>query len=155
MWWWRWGLLCTRPTLFIFMIVCEQFLETNRYLCRLYVFLFIYVLPLEIQLSRLGGICCFSVKHAALWRKSKDWLARSQDNVSESGTMSIDGLVLQLTSNKQYNLECWSSTQQTSSSSSHWKLTLGRHLSYRRYLYGKVCITDTSRCTAGIVIWSY
>ena len=29
------------------------------------------------------GICCFSSKHAALSRKSKDWLARNQDNVSE------------------------------------------------------------------------
>jgi hypothetical protein len=28
-------------------------------------------------------ICCFSAKHAALRRKSKDWLARNQDNVSE------------------------------------------------------------------------
>jgi hypothetical protein len=29
------------------------------------------------------GICCFSAKHAALKRKSKDWLARNQNNVSE------------------------------------------------------------------------
>ena len=29
------------------------------------------------------GICCFSTKHTALRRKSKDWLARNQDNVSE------------------------------------------------------------------------
>ena len=29
------------------------------------------------------GICCFSAKHAALTRKSKDWLARNQNNVSE------------------------------------------------------------------------
>jgi len=28
------------------------------------------------------GICCFSGKHAALRRKSKDWLALNQDNVS-------------------------------------------------------------------------
>ena len=28
-------------------------------------------------------ICYFSAKHAALRRKSKDWLARNQDNVSE------------------------------------------------------------------------
>ena len=28
------------------------------------------------------GICYFSAKHAALRRKSKDWLARNQDNVS-------------------------------------------------------------------------
>ena len=35
------------------------------------------------------GICCFSAKHAALRRKSKDWLARNQDNVSEWDYMSI------------------------------------------------------------------
>jgi hypothetical protein len=34
------------------------------------------------------GICCFSAKHAALRRKSKDWLARNQDNVSGWGDMS-------------------------------------------------------------------
>jgi hypothetical protein len=28
------------------------------------------------------GICCFSSKHAALMRKSKDWLAQNQNNVS-------------------------------------------------------------------------
>ena len=40
-------------------------------------------------------ICCFSAKHAALRRKSKDWLARKQDNVSEWGYMSIRGLLFQ------------------------------------------------------------
>ena len=39
------------------------------------------------------GICCFSYKHAALRRKSKDWSVRNQDNVSEWGDMSICGLV--------------------------------------------------------------
>ena len=39
------------------------------------------------------GICCLSAKHAALRRKSKDWLARNQDNVSEWGYMSIRWLV--------------------------------------------------------------
>ena len=35
------------------------------------------------------GICCFSViKHAALRRKSKDWLARNQNNVSEWSDIS-------------------------------------------------------------------
>ena len=29
------------------------------------------------------GICCFFAKHAALWRKSKDWLAWNRNNVSE------------------------------------------------------------------------
>ena len=28
------------------------------------------------------GSCCFSDKHAVLKRKSNDWLARNQDNVS-------------------------------------------------------------------------
>jgi hypothetical protein len=41
------------------------------------------------------GICCFSAKHAALRRKSKDWLARNQDNVSEWGDMSIHRLLFQ------------------------------------------------------------
>jgi hypothetical protein len=35
------------------------------------------------------GICCLSAKHTALQRKSKDWLARNHDNVSEWGDMSI------------------------------------------------------------------
>jgi len=42
--------------------------------------------------------CCFSVKHATLRRKSKDWLARNQDNVSEWGEMSINGLLFRWTS---------------------------------------------------------
>ena len=33
--------------------------------------------------AAIGGICCFSPKHAALRRKSKDWLNRNQNNVSE------------------------------------------------------------------------
>jgi len=32
-------------------------------------------------------MCCFSAKHAALRSKSKDWLARNQDNVSEWSDM--------------------------------------------------------------------
>ena len=35
------------------------------------------------------GICCFSANHAALRSKSKDWLARNQNNVSEWIDMSI------------------------------------------------------------------
>jgi hypothetical protein len=41
------------------------------------------------------GICYLSVKHAALRSKSKDWLARNQNNVSEWGDMSIRGLLFQ------------------------------------------------------------
>ena len=40
-------------------------------------------------------ICYFSDKYAALKRKSKDWLARNQCNVSEWGDMSIQGLLFQ------------------------------------------------------------
>ena len=35
------------------------------------------------------GICYFSAKHAALRSKSKDWLTRNQDNVSEWSDMYI------------------------------------------------------------------
>ena len=40
-------------------------------------------------------ICCFSSKHAALRRKSKDWLARNQNKVSEWSDMSIRGQLFQ------------------------------------------------------------
>jgi hypothetical protein len=40
-------------------------------------------------------ICCFSAKHAAFRRKSKDWLAQNQDNVSKCSDMSIRGLLFQ------------------------------------------------------------
>jgi hypothetical protein len=40
-------------------------------------------------------MCYFSSKHAALRRKSKDWLARNQDNVSEWGDMSTRRLLFQ------------------------------------------------------------
>jgi hypothetical protein len=39
-------------------------------------------------------ICYFSAKYAALRRKSKDWVAHNQDNVSEWDDMSICGLLL-------------------------------------------------------------
>ena len=41
------------------------------------------------------GICCFSAKHSAWKSKSKDWLARNQDNVSECGDMSTRRLLFQ------------------------------------------------------------
>jgi hypothetical protein len=40
-------------------------------------------------------MCCFSAKHAALRRKRDNWLARNQDNVSESGDMFIRELLFQ------------------------------------------------------------
>ena len=73
------------------------------------------------------GICCFSAKHAALRRKSKDFFARNQNNVSEWSDMSIPAdccfseLALLIS-----NSACWSRTKRTSSSS-HWKLTCSRY----------------------------
>ena len=49
------------------------------------------------------GICCFSAKHTALRRKSKDWLAKNQHNVSELGDMSIRGLLFQCASTIKSN----------------------------------------------------
>jgi hypothetical protein len=40
-------------------------------------------------------MCCFSAEHAALRRKSKDWLARNQNNVSEWSDISTSGLLFQ------------------------------------------------------------
>ena len=44
------------------------------------------------------SICCFFAKHAALRRKSKDWLALDRDNVSEWGEMSLRRLLFQCAS---------------------------------------------------------
>ena len=41
------------------------------------------------------GICCFYAKYVALRRKSKIWLTRVQENVSEWGGMFIRGLLFQ------------------------------------------------------------
>ena len=67
------------------------------------------------------GICCFSAKRSALGGKSKDWLARNQNNVSEWSDMSTRGLLL-----KHYKNPCWFSTKRTSSSS-HYTLICSRH----------------------------
>jgi hypothetical protein len=40
-------------------------------------------------------ICCFCANHAAFRRKSKDWLARNQENVAKWGNMSIRGMLSQ------------------------------------------------------------
>jgi hypothetical protein len=49
------------------------------------------------------GICCFSAKHATLRRKSIDWLARNQINVSEWSDMSTRGLLFQCASAMKKN----------------------------------------------------
>ena len=50
------------------------------------------------------GLCYYSAKHAALRSKSKDWLTRNQDNVSEWSDMSICGLIFQCTSTIQIQI---------------------------------------------------
>ena len=45
--------------------------------------------------QRLKLVFVVSVKHAELRRKSKDWLARNQNNVSEWSSMSTRGLLFQ------------------------------------------------------------
>ena len=49
-------------------------------------------------------ICCFSAKHASLRNKSKHWLARNQNNVSEWSDMSIHGLLFQWASTMKIQL---------------------------------------------------
>ena len=78
-------------------------------------------------------ICCLSAKHEALRRKSKDWLDRNQNTVSDWSDMSIHGRVFQWTSSITIQ-GCWSSTMWTSSSS-HWKLICSRHFDWRSCLY--------------------
>ena len=41
------------------------------------------------------GICCFSARHAALQRKSNDWLVRNQNNVFEWSDISTRRLLFQ------------------------------------------------------------
>ena len=72
------------------------------------------------------GICCFSAKHTALRRKSKDWSARNQNNVSEWSDMSTRGLLIQWASTINIQLSVLVRTKRTSSSS-YWKLTCSRH----------------------------
>jgi hypothetical protein len=50
------------------------------------------------------GICCFSVKHAALKSKSKDWLALNQNNVTEWSDIFTRGLLFQRVSTMKIQL---------------------------------------------------
>ena len=50
------------------------------------------------------GICCFSSKHAALRRKSKDCLARNQNNVFEWSDISTHGQLFQWASTMKIQL---------------------------------------------------
>jgi hypothetical protein len=105
--------------------LCETF-EQNIVLSRLT----LDVKPLYIIVYSPNGyeigICCFSAKHTALRRKTKDWLARNQNNVSEWSEMSTRDCCFCELALWKSNSPCWSRTKRTSSSS-HWKLTCSRH----------------------------
>ena len=46
--------------------------------------------PLSVQTKDYNIVfLCFSAKHATLRRKSKDWLTRTHDNMSDWGETSI------------------------------------------------------------------
>ena len=49
-----------------------------------------------------NGICCFNAKHVAL--RSKDGLARNQNNVSEWSDMSTNGLLFQWAIKSQHSM---------------------------------------------------
>jgi len=49
-------------------------------------------------------MCCFSAKHVALRRKSKDWLAGNHDKMSKWGDISIHKLLFQGASTIQIQL---------------------------------------------------
>ena len=51
------------------------------------------LLSCQIKEYKLG-VCCFSAKNAALGRKSKDWMALNQNNVSEWRDISTQSLLL-------------------------------------------------------------
>ena len=56
------------------------------------------------------GICCYTDKHTSLRRKSKDWLAQNQNNVSEWSDMSICRLLFQWANTIKIQAY-WSSTK--------------------------------------------
>ena len=64
--------------------------------------------------------------HTTLRNKSKDCLARNQDNVSEWSDMSIHELLLLWSSTIQIQLSILVCTKRTSSSF-HWKVACSRH----------------------------
>jgi hypothetical protein len=76
--------------------------------------------PVESNQVYIIGVCCFSTNHAQLRSKSKDWLARNQNNVFEWRDMSNHGLFNKLALSKS-NSACWSGIKRTSSSYSHQK----------------------------------
>jgi hypothetical protein len=61
----------------------------------------------------------YDAMHADLRRKSKDWLARNQDNVSEWSNMYIRGLLFQLANTIRKKTKRVGLEKRRTSSSSH------------------------------------
>jgi hypothetical protein len=104
--WWRWGnRKWDVPEERYFIIYCLLILWGN-----LISGVMVSVLAssgVEPQLGQTKdyeiGIYCFSAKHAALRSRSKNWLARNQNNVSEWNDMSTRRLLFQWASTKKNN----------------------------------------------------
>ena len=108
----------------IWSFLCIQMLTSNFAICSSVLwYLFISVTELHFRLNRIGGVMvsviassvvdrgftarsgqtkdyeigmyCFSAKHATLRSKSKERLARNQNDVSEWSDMSTRGLLFQ------------------------------------------------------------
>ena len=85
---------------FILIILMMFLHKIKRILYILFMFLcLLLIVLLECQSGQTKedriGTWYFYAKHAALRRKSKGWLARNHDNVSEWGDMSVHGLLFQ------------------------------------------------------------
>jgi hypothetical protein len=74
-------------------IFLECIRPTSNLISRVFMTIIIY--GSNQRLLKKIGICCFSAKHTALRRKSNDWLAQKQDNLSERGDMPIHRLLFQ------------------------------------------------------------
>ena len=91
----------------LFVCICHR----HVYICLMTIKLFdlilsIIVLWLSVRLPKSKtiykiGICCFSAKDATFRGKSKDWLDRNQNNVSEWSDIFKHGMLFQGASAKK------------------------------------------------------
>ena len=84
-------ILCCVFVLFFFVLctLCYQFLWIVLFLIAHSIFSDVYFRA-TVRSNQRNGIRCFSDKLTALRSKSKDWLARNQDNVSGATCLPTD-----------------------------------------------------------------
>jgi hypothetical protein len=70
---------------------CYEYDFSGQFVVPVLAFILQLILVVTAQLQVVES----EVEHAALRRKSKDWLAQNRDNVSEWDDMSIRGLLFQ------------------------------------------------------------